>query len=240
MNPIIAMWAHQRAMSTAFLRMMIERGDVTVIHEPLVTLIDEGEVALPDGRGGQVVVRSEQALFAQMRELARDKPVFFKDTVEHRYDYLFEHPEDVADIEHTFIVREPRRTISSMYNMKPTITSPEIGYEHLHEIFELARRMSGRVPAVVSADRMIEDPAAAIRRWCDRVGLPFIERALTWKAEDRPEWSRTRKWHMDVINSTGFTRPSKTYSDTVETNPVLQGFYSYHQPFYQQIVQHAL
>ena len=43
------MWAHQRAVSTAFLRMMIERGDVTVVHEPLVTLTDEGVVPLPDG-----------------------------------------------------------------------------------------------------------------------------------------------------------------------------------------------
>lgn len=241
MKRIIAMWAHQRAMSTAFLRMMIERGDVTVIHEPLVTLIDEGEVPLPDGRGGQVVVRSEQALFAHMRELARDKPVFFKDTVEHRYTYLFEHPEDVADIEHTFIVREPRRTISSMYSMKPTITSPEIGYEHLQEIFELARRLGGgKLPAVVNADRLVEEPAAVVRRWCERVGLPFMESALSWKAEDRPEWARTRKWHMDVMTSTGFHRPSKTYTDTVETNPVLQGFYTYHLPFYQQLVQHAL
>ena len=41
--PVIAMWAHPRAVSTAFLRMMIERGDTTVVHEPLVTLADYGK-----------------------------------------------------------------------------------------------------------------------------------------------------------------------------------------------------
>lgn len=234
------MWAHQRSMSTAFLRMMIERGDVTVFHEPLVTLLDEGQVPVPDGKGGQVVVRSERELFDHMRTLAQDGPVFFKDTVEHRYNYLFDNPQAVADIEHTFIVREPRRTISSMFHMKPTITSPEIGYEHLFEIFELARRLKGSLPTVVNADRLVSDPHAVVQRYCQQVGLPFIERALSWQPQDRPEWSRTRKWHIDVISSSGFAPSTKDYPATVENHPTLRGFLDHHQPFYQQLVHHAI
>ena len=52
------MWAHPRAVSTAFLRMMIERGDVTVVHEPLVLLTDHGQVELPDLDGGTTTVSS--------------------------------------------------------------------------------------------------------------------------------------------------------------------------------------
>lgn len=234
------MWAHQRSMSTAFLRMMIERGDITVIHEPLVTLLDEGQVPVPDGKGGQVVVRSERELFDHMRMLAQDGPVFFKDTVEHRYSYLFDNPQAVADIEHTFIVREPRRTISSMFHMKPTITSPEIGYEHQFEIFELARRLKGSLPVVINADRLVSDPHTVVQRYCQQVGLPFIERALSWQPQDRPEWSRTRKWHIDVISSSGFAASTKDYPATVENHPTLRGFYDHHLPFYQQLVHHAI
>lgn len=240
MKPIIALWAHQRSMSTAFLRMMIERADVTVIHEPLVTLLDEGEVPLPDGRGGQVVVRDEEALFEHMKELARDRRVFFKDTVEHRYAWLFEHPLAIADIEHTFIVREPRQTISSMYHMKPAITCPEVGYEHLFELFELARRLKEASPVVVNADRLVQDPRAVVGRYCEQVGLPFVEEALSWQPEDRPEWSRTRKWHIDVIGSSGFAPSHKTYPATVDNHPVLAGFLEHHFPFYQQLVRHAI
>ena len=44
---IIATWAHSRSASTAFLRMMIERGDVLVLHEPLLALQSGGTVSLP-------------------------------------------------------------------------------------------------------------------------------------------------------------------------------------------------
>jgi hypothetical protein len=43
------LWAHPRSRSTALERMMMERGDVTVLHEPLVTLLDEGTVTVPGG-----------------------------------------------------------------------------------------------------------------------------------------------------------------------------------------------
>jgi hypothetical protein len=237
---IIAMWAHQRAMSTAFLRMMIERGDVTVIHEPLVTLIDEGRVTVPDGAGGMIEVDSEEALFAQMRKLAQTRTVFFKDTVEHRYAYLFEHPEAIADFEHTFIVREPRRTISSLYHMKPAITCPEVGYEHLFEIFELARNLKGRLPTVIDAERLIADPRAVVRRWCDQVGLPYLEHALSWRPEDRPEWQRTRQWHTRVAESSGFAATSHAYTVSADNHPVLKRYLDHHQPFYEELIRHAI
>ncbi len=46
---VVALWAHSRSASTAFVRMMIERGDVTVLHEPLLALHEEGRVSLPYG-----------------------------------------------------------------------------------------------------------------------------------------------------------------------------------------------
>jgi hypothetical protein len=241
LHPIIALWAHQRARSTAFLRMMIERGDVTVIHEPLVTLIDTGEVALPDGRGGQTVVHSDAALFEHLRALAQWRPVFFKDTVEHRYGCLFEQPQALAGIVHTFIVREPRRTISSAFEMKPTITCAEVGYEHLAEIFDLAMSCSPTRPAVIDADRLVQHPAEVVRRYCEHVGLPFLQHAMTWQASDRPEWSRTRQWHTGVACSSGFgvTSPS-VYPHTVDNHPTLRRFLEHHEPYYRRLVRHAL
>lgn len=240
MNKIIAMWAHQRAMSTAFLRMVIERGDVTVIHEPLVTLIDEGRVSVPDGADGTVEVDSEAALFQHMRELARTRTVFFKDTVEHRYEYLFAHPEEIADFEHTFIVREPHRTIASLYHMKPTITCPEVGYEHLFEIFELVRGLERRQPIVIDAERLLSSPREVIGRWCEQVDLPFLEHALTWAPEDRPEWQRTKQWHAAVAQSSGFSAPSREYDATADNHPMLKQYFDYHLPFYEKLIRHAV
>ena len=74
MQNIIGLWAHMRARSTAFLRMMLERGDVFVVHEPFSSLLDDGTVQVPDGSGGKVQVATEKELIAQLRVLARRKP----------------------------------------------------------------------------------------------------------------------------------------------------------------------
>ncbi|PRY02513.1 sulfotransferase family protein [Allonocardiopsis opalescens] len=237
---VIALWAHPRSLSTAFLRMMIERGDVTVVHEPLVTLVDTGEVALPDGAGGTVVARSAAEVFDRLRELASDRPVFFKDTVEYRYGYLFEHPERIADITHTFIVRDPRPAIASLHAMKPTAARHEFGYEHLYDIFALVRAVTGRAPAVVDADRLLADPAAVVAAYCAAVGLPFVAEALSWRPGDRAEWSRTRQWHRAASASSGFQAPASRYTATVDDDALLRSHYDYHRPFYDELVKHAI
>ena len=240
MSQVIAMWAHPRAVSTAFLRMMIARGDTTVVHEPLVTLTDEGKVPLPDGHGGTVEADSVPAVFAHLARLARDRPVFFKDTVEYRYQYLFDHPATAAGIEHTFIVRDPKKAINSHYHMKPTVTRPEIGYEHLYDLFELARATTGKRPIVVHAERLLAQPETVVAQYCRAVGLPFIPQALRWQPEDRSEWVRTRKWHIDAIGSSGFAPTEKQYDVTVDNNAELRSFYDYHAPFYEKLVRHAI
>jgi hypothetical protein len=230
------MWAHSRSASTAFLRMMIERGDVTVVHEPFLALTETGETRLPDG----TTARSAKELLAELTRLGRDRPVFVKEVLDYEYRYLLDHPGELAGFTHTFIVRDPKQTISSHYAVKPTVTCPEIGYERLYELFELVRAAAGREPLVLRAERLIREPAAVVEAFCAYTGLPFLPEALTWDAGDRPEWQRHRAWHVDAAGSAGFHDRRNAYPDTVENNPTLSSFYAHHLPFYERLVQHAL
>jgi Sulfotransferase domain len=239
-SPVIAMWAHSRSASTAFLRMMIERGDVTVVHEPLLALTQEGRVVLPKPDGGTLEARSEPELLACLAELSATRPVFVKEVVDYRYAYLFDHPDEIAWMTHTFLVRDPRQAISSHYAVKPTVTCPEIGYERLHELFELTWSVTGRKPLVIRAERLLGEPAAVVEEYCSAVGLPFLPQALSWEPGDRPEWRRHRGWHLDTISSAGFSAGQKVYAVTVDNNAVLKSFYDHHYPFYRRIVQHAI
>lgn len=233
------MWAHSRSASTAFLRMMIERGDVTVVHEPFLALTEEGTVTLPAPDGGERVARSAQELLALLSDLSRERPVFVKEVLDYEYGYLLDHPEELAPLTHVFMVRDPRQTIASHYAAKRTVTSPEIGYERLWELFELVRTVAGRPPLVLRAERLLADPAAVVEAFCSYTGLPFLPEALAWEAGDRPEWRRHRAWHLDAIYSAGFHDRRNTYPDTVENNPVLRSFYDHHLPFYERLRRHA-
>ncbi|MFG3711058.1 hypothetical protein [Micromonospora sp. NPDC047730] len=238
--PVIAMWAHPRALSTAFLRMMIARGDVTVVHEPLVTLVDEGHVDLPTADGGAVTVTDPADVVAHLTGLGRDRTVFVKDTLEYRYRHLFDDPEAIADVTHTFIVREPARTISSHYAIKPTVTCPEIGFEHQWELFDLVRRTARRPPVVIRAEDLLRRPADTVAAWCAAVGLPFRPEALNWAPGERAEWRRTRKWHLDVERTSGFSPVAKSFAVTVDNDDTLRLYHDHHQPFYQRLIRHAI
>lgn len=238
---VIAMWAHPRAVSTAFLRMMIARGDVTVVHEPLVTLTDEGHVELPAVDGGTVDLHRPGQVLAQLIELGRRRPVFVKDTVEYRYTELFDHPAELAAITHTFIVREPARTIASHYAKKPTVSCPEIGFEHQYELFERIRELTGREPVVISAEQLLGTPEKVIQAYCEAVGLAYRPEALRWEPGERAEWRRTQRWHVEAAASSGFQATTeRPYEVTVENDAGLRAYYEHHLPFYERLVQHAI
>jgi hypothetical protein len=239
-NPVIVLWAHSRSMSTAFLRMMIERGDVAVLHEPFLALAQGEPVNVPAGDGsGGVQASSGRELVRCLAELGRERPVFVKEVLDLRYEYVFAEPAELAWIAHVFLVRDPRPTISSHYAIKPTVTCPEIGYEWLWELFELLWAVGGRRPLVIRSEDVLRDPAAEVEAFCAAVGLPFLPGALRWTPGDRPEWQRHRGWHVDTINSSGFTASANSYQATVDNHPLLRAFYDHHFPFYQRIIAHA-
>jgi hypothetical protein len=229
---VIVMWAHSRSASTAFGRMMIERGDVAVVHEPLLALTEVGKVPLP---GGQVAT-SPGELLGRLVEL---RHVFVKEVLDYDYEYLPDHPGPLRAMTHTFLVRHPRPTIASHYAVKPHVTSPEIGYERLWRLHELLCSVTGRTPLVLRAERLVSEPAKAVAEYCEHVGLPFLARALRWRAGERAEWRRTREWHTDADRSAGFEDRGNTYPDTVDNNPALKAFYDHHLPFYERLVRHA-
>jgi len=246
-EPVIVLWAHSRSASTAFVRMMIERGDVDVLHEPFLALTQGGEVLVPGpgsvpggGPGGVPgVARSGRELVELLAGPRRSRPVFVKEVLDYRYEYAFGHPDELAWMTHTFLVRDPRQAISSHYAMKPTVTCPEIGYEWLWELFQLLWSAAGRPPLVIRSEDLLRDPAATVGGYCRAVGLPFVTSALHWAPGDRPEWRRHRAWHLDAIRSSGFASADNSYPVTVDNHPVLRSFYDHHYPFYQRIVQYA-
>jgi hypothetical protein len=221
--------------STAFFRMMAQRGDFVLVHEPFADLAAKGEVDI----AGTRVTSTRQAVDEIVR-LSADKPVFFKDTTEYRHALLFEDPRFLELMTHTFIVRDPRRAIESHYAMNPAVTLPEIGFEYAYEIFELIRAVTGTVPAVVDADELVRRPAAVVRAYCDAVGIPFDPGALSWTPQDRPEWRRTSQWHRDAAESSVFHESDRAYPARVGDVPALTAFHEHHLPFYQALRELAL
>ena len=227
---ILALWSAPRSRSTAFLRMMAERGDFTVVHEPFSQVVDFGEVPV-DGR----VVRSEWETIAALRELARRGPVFFKDTTDFRFPGVLGDGEFLDEVTHTFCIRHPAEAIASHFALNPELGVDEIGYPWLCEIYDAASRRNGRAPVVIDSADLVAAPEATVRAYCEAVGIPFVARALSWENGMRQDWRRTERWHRRTSATTSFTAAGGGYRDTPETNELLAGCLAHRLPFYERL-----
>ncbi|QGV82498.1 sulfotransferase family protein [Streptomyces ficellus] len=233
---MLALWSAPRCRSTAFARMMAERGDHVVVHEPLSQVVDFGEVKV-----GDRVARSEQDVLAALRDLAEEKkPVFFKDTTDFAYPAVLADRDFLAGATHTFIIRHPDEAIASHHALNPDLGRDEIGFARLHEIFTAVRAATGTTPVVVDSDDLLDRPADTVRAYCAAVGIPFLADALNWQPGMRTEWQATSRWHESTSRTAGFTRAPGRGAEKVAADPVLRAHRDYHLPYYEELRAAAL
>lgn len=232
---MLALWSAPRSRSTAFARMMTERDDRVVVHEPFSQVVDFGEIKV-----GDTLARSEQDVLAALRALAADSPVFFKDTTDFHYPALLADQDFLAGATHTFIIRDPAEAIASHHALVPDVGRDQIGFAWLHEIFAAVRAATGATPVVIDSDDLLDRPAETVRAYCAAVGIPFVPEALNWQPGMRSEWQATSKWHQSTSQTAGFARGDGKGAETVEADPVLRSYRDYHQPYYEELRAAAL
>ncbi|WP_409492267.1 sulfotransferase family protein [Amycolatopsis sp. cmx-11-12] len=232
---LVALWSAPRSRSTAFLRMIVERGDFEVLHEPFSGLADFGQATVAD-----TTVRTERDLIAAIRSCADRGPVFFKDTTDFHYPGLLADREFLSTATHTFLIRDPAEVIASHYALNPDVRLEDIGFGRLSEIYDAVLDQTGTPPVLITAEDLVRRPANTVRAYCAAVGIPFVPSALEWRSGLMDEWRSAQRWHESTGRTHGFTRTDSSYVDTVADNPVLAGFLDHHRPFYDKLRRQAL
>jgi hypothetical protein len=201
----LALWAVPRAASTAFERMVIERGDHTVFDEPFSEHYYFGPRKV-SRRFAEVRRDADpDAILERLEGAAREGPVFVKDMAYHVAGVAS--PAFAGRFTNTFLIRDPARSLPSLARMWPDFTEEEAGYQALAELVGHAEAV-GQEPVVVDSDDLCRDPSGIVAAWCDRVGLPFVADALSWAPGMQPEWRLWPDWYDATSRSTGFRPPS--------------------------------
>lgn len=216
---VLALWTVPRSASTAFERMVIERDDHTVFHEPF-------SVPYYYGPGKRSLrydeVREDatpEAVVVEIAQAATRRPVFVKDMAYHlRGIDRGVWNRIVTEWTHSFLVRDPARTLPSFAKHWPDPTAEEAGFEALGELLDAATD-AGVSPVVIDSDDLLTDPHGIVRAWCEAVDLEFDRNALSWDPGMRPEWDVWEEWHTDVAASTGLEsvdlEPAKPVDDAL-------------------------
>ncbi|MCK4988313.1 MAG: hypothetical protein KAS40_22415 [Desulfobacterales bacterium] len=244
MHKIIALWVHPRSLSTVLERIMIERGEFKIFHEPFAYVYyvhDKKAGEPPDWPFDPDHPNTYPAIKKWILEAAQEKPVCFKDMAYYACDYLMEDADFLNNMVNTFMIREPVKTILSYYTIQPDVSRDEIGYEYLFKLFRrVADLNDNKPPVVISAEDLEDDPQATMKAYCKAVGIPFNAASLNWSQHVPEQWKGYEEWHKDAIESNGIQKDLETFDMTIDDEPRLRSFYEYHLPFYEGMYKYRL
>lgn len=230
-------------MSTAFERIMRERGDCTVFHEPFLGYYysRRTERTLPlHNTDRDLLPDTYEGVRDTLLEAGRSGPVFFKDMSYYVVPPILSDREFCERLVNVFLIRDPRRSIASYYKLDPQMTSPEIGLEAQWRHCDALAQMLGTDPLIVRAEDIQRDPRGTLAAVWHRAGLDFVEGAFEWQSGDVPQdWERVAGWHGDVLASTGISAAVYDAEDVFERAaaeaPHLRDFLTHHQLYYDKL-----
>ena len=244
MPKIVALWAVPRSTSTAFEWMMRQRGDLDCLHEPFGEAWYQGEDPLwPRFQDGDKTTPglTLDSVWRDIQARAEEGPVFIKDFphyINHMWDAEF-----LSHFTHAFLIRDPAKTLTSLYTRWPDFDELEVGFPEQRALYDLVTALNGTPPPVVDSDDLLENPHGMTEAFCAAVGIPFIESALTWEAGGDPSehsWWDGGSFHANLAQSTGLTPQPRKYIDLVKTPDRVQRVYRRMQPHYQHLYRNRL
>ena len=238
---ILALWATLRSVSTAFVRMMIERGDFYVFNSSFSVyyyfsqdrVFDRYGVDADDSYDYQVVLSS-------LQNTPTEKPLFLKDMAYYVKQCMSQ--EFLSNFHNTFIIRDPRYALPSLYKIMPDFTLEETGYEQQYRMFEMVWESTAKVPVIIDGSDLRTNPEAVVKAYCDAVNIPFIPEALNWESQKKlPQMEVWKDWCDDVINSGSFLPATEDQDDEIIlNNPIVANAYKHCLPFYQEMSKYRI
>jgi hypothetical protein len=230
-----ALWCHPRSVSTAFERIMRERGDLKVLHEPFMYhhYLTSTDRLFPDFTPDP----SHPATYADIRKMIGDAAqagsVFFKDMAYYVADVLPQDAEFAGQMTHAFLVRDPVEAALSYAQLDPDFTKLELGHEAQHQLYHALVAL-GLKPLVLTADQLRNDPEWTLRRYWAHVGLDYVSNAFTWDDRVPKGWQAVKGWHSEVLQSGAIRKPASTEKANQVASlaePYAQ-YAAHHMPFY--------
>ncbi len=210
-HKIVYLIAPPRSLSTAFLRMMQNRGDFEVIHEP--SLSQYGNLAIT--QFNDMLLKKIQLTNVFIKEIScwgSNKLLKNKSLIKQKNVYFL------------FLMRNPHHAIISRYKRKNKSTEMKIfsdrtGYKDLYTIFMYVKKEATNSPQIILSEDLYNNPGGVCELVCNFLTIPYRKNALQWDPLgdnfSGDAWnsikplSTMHDWNSAVMNSTGFHIPTQ-------------------------------
>lgn len=218
---------------------MRQRGDLDCLHEPFGEAWYQGAEPLwPRFQTGEKTTPglTLESVWEDIQDRSRKGPVFLKDFphyINHMWDAEF-----LSHFTHAFLIRDPAKTITSIYDKWPDFHDTEVGFPEQRALFDLLTALNGVAPPVIDSDDLLENPHDMIEAFCKAVEIPFIPEALSWESGGNPtehSWWDGGSFHHNLATSTGLTKQKRRYVEIDSTPPRVQQVYKRMKPHYDRL-----
>ncbi|MFT4743395.1 MAG: hypothetical protein ACI85V_001531 [bacterium] len=236
---IHALWCHPRSVSTAFERIMRERGDLDVLHEPFMYdyYLNQSAELFPDFEPE----KGHPTTFAEIRKMilerSEQQPVFFKDMAYYVEDTMLKETAFIQQMTHCFLIRDPAESILSYHRRDPEFSLTEVGLEAQFTLYQSLISV-GISPLIITADDLREDPQTTLARYWAFAALPYVEDAFEWDKSVPEGWNSVKDWHAKALSSGAIQKSELGRDYATELKTLGAPFVDYdrhHRPFYDAL-----
>ena len=212
----IAMWSGPRNISTALMRSWENRGDTSVVDEPLYAayLSTTGT----DHPGRNEIIAAGETDWRRVVEILVDEPVpmgrhiFYQ---KHMCHHLLPGMDLgwTSSLTNCFLIREPAEVLASYLLKRDNPSLEDLGFPQQLHLFQRVRA-DGELAPVIDAARVLQSPRGVLRTLCESIAVPFDEAMLSWPSGPRSsDGTWAKHWYGAVEQSTGFKPYAKRTPD---------------------------
>ncbi len=215
-----------------------QREDTSVVDEPMyANYLSRTGIEHP---GRQEIIDSMPADLERVKSESIfnhcDTPLYFiKNMSQHFYDI---DESFILDLENVIYIRNPQQIIASFAKVIEHPNGRDVGIQKQHDLYHYLIKAK-REPIVLDSGELLSNPQKVLNTLCDRLGISFSNKMLSWKPGPRKEdgvWAKY--WYGNVHKSTGFA-PQKTSNQPLpeELMPLYEETIGYYTELYNLAIK---
>ena len=236
----IAMWSGPRNISTAMMRSWGNRQDTVVVDEPFYAYYLKATGKNHPGASeviGQGETDWRQVVAGLTSEAHEGKQIFYQKQMTH---HLLPEVDRawLGAVTNCFLIRDPLEVIHSYIKKNEDLTLEDVGFVQQADIFDWVREQTGRIPPVIDAGDVLQNPERILRVLCGAVGVEFDRAMLSWPTGLRASdgiWAK--HWYNEVAQSTSF-QPHRPKNQRVPEH--LREVHEQCRECYDRLYQHRI
>lgn len=226
-----------RNISTALMYSFGNRPDTKVVDEPMYAYyLSRTEIEHP---GKEQILKDLPSDLEVVKQTLLFNPLntdyyFIKSMAHH---YLEEEPDFLLDLNNVFLIRDPKKLISSFSNVIPNPSLRDIGIKRGYELYQYLMN-NGKKCLVLDSGEVLKNPEKVLISLCEGLEIPFKKEMLHWKPGPRLEdgvWAKY--WYKNVHQSSGF---QKNITKEVDLPERLIPLYEDTLPYYYKLYEESI